>query len=147
MDRGSARIESLADLYREPNWDKTMQTDRPVNLNLLKMSWPLAAITSITHRVTGVVLFIGVAFGLYALNLGLSSPTGFDEAASLVQQPFPKFVLFGLLLALVFHLVAGVKHLLLDFHFGDSLAAARTGAWVVIVATLVITGALGVVLW
>lgn len=124
-----------------------MKTDRPVNLNLFKMSWPLAAITSITHRITGVILFVGVAFGLYALGMALSSPAGFDEAAALVQQPFPKFILFGLLLALVYHFVAGVKHLLLDFHMGDSLEAARMGAVVVIVATIVITAVLGAMLW
>ncbi|MDC0559317.1 succinate dehydrogenase, cytochrome b556 subunit, partial [bacterium] len=100
-----------------------MKTDRPVNINLLKMSWPLAALTSITHRVTGVILFVGVAFALYALNLALSSPEGFAQAVVLLAQPLPKFILFGLLLALIYHIVAGVKHLLLDFHYGDSLDA------------------------
>ena len=92
-------------------------------------------------------LFVGVGFALYALNMALASPAGFEQAAALVQEPFPRFVLFGLLLALVYHLVAGVKHLLLDFHMGDSLEAARMGAVVVIVATLVITAVLGAMLW
>lgn len=124
-----------------------MKTDRPVNLNLFKFSWPLAAIASITHRVTGVVLFVGVAFGLYTLNLALASPAGFDEAAVLVQQPLARIILLGLLLALVFHFVAGIKHLLLDFHMGDSLEASRISAVVVIVATVVITTVLGAMLW
>ena len=51
-----------------------MKTDRPVNLNLLAFSFPLAAIVSITHRITGVVLFVGLAFALYALDLALASP-------------------------------------------------------------------------
>ena len=46
-----------------------MKTDRPVNLNLLAFSFPLAAIVSITHRITGVILFVGVAFALYALDM------------------------------------------------------------------------------
>jgi len=124
-----------------------MKTDRPVNLNLFKMSWPLAAMTSITHRITGVILFVGVAFALYALDLGLSSQAGFDEAAVLLQQPLAKFILFGLLLALMYHIVAGIKHLLLDFHIGDSLEAAQTGAIAVIVVTVIVTGVLGALLW
>ena len=124
-----------------------MQTDRPVNLNLLKMSWPFAAIASITHRITGVILFVGLAFGLYALDMALATPAGFDEAAVLVTQPLAKFILFGLLLALIYHLVAGVKHLLLDFHIGDSLEAGRVGAVVVVVATIVITAVVGAMLW
>ena len=54
-----------------------MKTDRPVNLNLLAFSFPLAAIVSITHRITGVVLFVGLAFALYALDLALASPEEF----------------------------------------------------------------------
>lgn len=124
-----------------------MKTDRPVNINLFKMSWPLAAIASITHRITGVVLFVGVAFGLYALDLALSSQEGFAAASELMQQPLAKFIFLGLLLGLVYHLVAGVKHLLLDFHLGDSLEAARIGAVAVIVVSVVITLVLGALLW
>jgi len=47
----------------------------------------------------------------------------------------------------VYHIIAGIKHLLLDFHMGDSLQAARAGAGVVIVATVVVTGVLGAMLW
>ena len=39
-----------------------MKTDRPVALNLFSFRWPLAAMVSITHRVTGVVLFAVAGF-------------------------------------------------------------------------------------
>ncbi len=105
------------------------------------------AIASITHRITGVVLFVGVAFALYALDLAMSSPAGFAEAAALVREPFGMLVFFGLLLALVYHVVAGIKHLLLDFHHGDTLEGARVGAILTIVVTIVVTAVLGVMLW
>ena len=124
-----------------------MKTDRPVNLNLFSMSWPLAALASITHRITGVVLFVGVGFALYALDMALASPAGYAEAVALARTPFGMLVFWGLLLALIYHILAGVKHLLLDFHFGDSLQAARIGAIVVIIATIVVTGFVGASLW
>ncbi len=124
-----------------------MKTDRPVNLNLFSMSWPLAALASITHRITGVVLFVGVGFALYALDMALASPAGYAEAVALVRTPFGMLVFWGLLLALIYHILAGVKHLLLDFHFGDSLQAAQIGAIVVIIATIVVTGFVGASLW
>ncbi|MEQ9451806.1 MAG: succinate dehydrogenase, cytochrome b556 subunit [Pseudomonadales bacterium] len=124
-----------------------MQSDRPVNLNLFAFSWPLAALVSITHRITGVVLFVGIGFGLYALQLALSSPEGFVEAAVLLDEPLPKFILLALVFVLVFHIVAGIKHLLLDFHLGDSLRASQIGSWVVILATIVLTALFGVSLW
>lgn len=124
-----------------------MKTDRPVNLNLLVFSFPLAAIVSITHRITGVMLFVGVAFALYALGLATSSEQGFAEATALVAQPLGMFILLGLIATLTFHIIAGLKHLLMDFHVGDTVAAAYFGSIAVIVLTLIVTGAIGVVLW
>lgn len=124
-----------------------MKTDRPVNLNLLVFSFPLAAILSITHRITGVILFVGLGFGLYALDLAMGSPDGFQEAAVLVAQPLPKLILLGLIFALTFHIFAGLKHMLMDFHLGDSVAAAHRGSIVVIILTLVTTAAIGVTIW
>ena len=122
-----------------------MKTDRPVNLQLFPQ--PLAALVSISHRITGVVLFVGVAFALYALQLALSSPEGFEQARLLIKEPFPAFILLGLIFVLVFHVVAGIKHLLLDMHIGDSLEAAKTNAVVIIVVSVVATIGLGVALW
>lgn len=124
-----------------------MQSKRPVNLNLFVFSWPIAALASITHRISGVVLFVGIAFGLYALQLGLSSPAGFAEAGALLAQPFPRFIMLGLLFGLVYHVLAGIKHLLLDFHIGDTNSAASTGAVVVIAGSVIVTIVLGALLW
>ena len=124
-----------------------MKTERPVHLNLFKITLPLAGVVSITHRITGGILFVGLAFALYALDLALSSPAGFAQAQEMVAQPLPHLILLALIFVLSFHFVAGVKHLMLDFHIGDTVEAARAGAWVVIIASLLITAVLGVLLW
>ena len=124
-----------------------MKTDRPVNLNLLAFSFPLAAIVSITHRVTGVILFVGVAFALYALDMALASPEGFAAAQQLIAQPLGRFIRLGLIAALEFHILTALKHILMHFHLGDSVAAARRGSVIVIVLTIISTGFIGAILW
>ena len=124
-----------------------MQSDRPVNLNLAAFSCPFAAVVSITHRITGVVLFVGVGFALYALQIALSGPEGFVEAGALLQAPFAKFIMLALVFVLLFHMFAGIKHLLLDFHIGDSIEAAKIGAIVVVILSFASTGLLGATLW
>lgn len=124
-----------------------MKTDRPVNLNLLAFSFPLAALVSITHRITGVILFVGVAFALYALDMATASPEGFAAAQQLISQPLPTFILLGLIAALMFHILAGLKHILMDFHLGDSVVAARRGSAAVIALTVLSTGFIGAILW
>lgn len=124
-----------------------MKTDRPVNLNLFTITLPIVGIASFAHRVTGGVLFVGLAFGLYALQLALSSPEGFGEAAALSGSALGRIIFVGLIFSLAYHILAGVKHLLLDFHVGDTFAAARVSSIVVIVLAVIVTAVLGGLLW
>ncbi len=125
-----------------------MKTDRPVNINpLTDYFWPFTAIVSITNRVLGIVLFVGVAFGLYLLDLALSSEAGFAQAQNFMSMTLVKLVVLFFIFSLTYHLVAGIKHLLLDFHIGDSFEAAQIGSAVVVVSSLLITGIIGLNIW
>lgn len=126
-----------------------MKSSRPVSLTLnpFKFSWPFTALASITHRLTGVALF-GVLLGaLYLMQLALSSPAGFAEAKALLAETWIKVIVLVVLAALVYHIFAGLKHLLLDFHIGDTYAGAKLGAQISIVLSILVTAALGVWLW
>ncbi|MBO6555671.1 MAG: succinate dehydrogenase, cytochrome b556 subunit [Pseudomonadales bacterium] len=84
-------------------------------------AWPITAIASITHRIAGVVLFVGIGFGLFALQVSLSSETGFEGLKSMITSPLGKFITWGLLSALAYHFVAGIKHLIMDTGVGETL--------------------------
>ncbi len=104
---------------------------RPINVNpsdLFAFAWPISALASITHRIAGVVLFIGIAFGLYALDMSLGSAQGFDTLHSMMKSPIGMFVTWGLLSALAYHFVAGLKHLFLDLEYGDTLEGSKFAA-------------------
>ncbi len=124
-----------------------MNDDRPVDINLLRFAWPFAAIASILHRVSGAILFVGVGFLLYVADLALQSPAGFDAAVAAMQGIFGKLVLLGLMAALIYHMVAGVKHLLLDFHIGDSLEASKRFAQLTVIISIIFIALTGIWLW
>ncbi len=115
---------------------------RPINVGisdlLFVFKWPLPALTSIAHRISGVVLFVGIAFALYALDVSLASDAGFGELKEMMASPFSKFVIWGLLSALAFHFVAGIKHLLLDMGVGETLEGAAYASKVVIVLSAIL---------
>lgn len=124
-----------------------MISKRPVNLNLWTIAFPIPAIVSILHRISGVILFLLIPALLALLACSLKSADGFNQVLSFLALPFVKFCVFATLLALFYHLVAGIRHLLMDFHCGDSLKGGRIGAWLTLFVTLVFAIFSGIWLW
>lgn len=123
-----------------------MASERPVEIAPTSYL-PVTAVASITHRITGVALFAGAAYLLYLLDLALDSEAGFARAAGLIETGLGKFALWVTLAALAYHFIAGIRHLLLDFHVGDSLAGARRSAWTTLGLAFLAAAAAGVWLW
>ncbi len=126
-----------------------MKAERPVSLSLspAKFHWPVNAIASIAHRISGVLLFVGVAYLLYLLDMALSSSSGFKEAKELVGMTGAKLALIGVLTILAYHMLAGVKHLLLDLHIGGTVVGASRASWLVFSLTALVVVLLGAWLW
>ncbi len=58
---------------------RNVKKQRPVNLDLQTIRFPITAIASILHRVSGVITFVAVGILLWLLGTSLSSPEGFDK--------------------------------------------------------------------
>lgn len=126
-----------------------MTAERPVNLSLLGLfaAMPVTAVASILHRISGVVLFFGALYLCYLLDLALSDQAGFAQAGTVLATPAGKLALWAVLAALGYHFLAGVKHLLLDLHVGDTLKGARLASWVSIVLAVLAAVAAAFWLW
>lgn len=111
---------------------------RPVFLNLAQITLPVGAVTSILHRLSGVLLATGVPALLFLLQRSLGGEAGFAEASALLSQPLVKMFLVALAWALAHHMLAGVRHMLTDLDVGSSLGKARRSAWSVNLAALAI---------
>ena len=109
---------------------------RPVNLDLTTVNFPLPAITSILHRVSGVALLFGIGVVLYLLQLSLESEAGFERVTELFRATPVKLVVWLILTGLLYHLIAGIKHLLMDWGLGESREGALRGAQVTLICAL-----------
>lgn len=124
-----------------------MNHKRPINLDLTTISFPLPALTSIAHRIAGVILFVGVAFLLFALNRSLESEQGFNEVKVAMTTGFGSFITWGLLSALGYHFVAGIKHLIMDTGIGETKQGGKTAAILTIFMSSAIVVLAGVWVW
>lgn len=125
-----------------------MKSNRPVNLDLTTIKFPLSALASITHRVSGVILFVGLIFMFWAFDVSLSSAEGFASVKSVLQENFlAKFVLWGMLSALGYHFVAGVKHLIMDMDIGVNRTGGHLMSQITFVLAVVLMILAGVWVW
>lgn len=124
-----------------------MNSKRPVNLDLGKFHFPLPAIVSILHRISGVIIFFGIAFLLYGLDVSLNGEAGFNRVEALLDSFLAKLIIWGTLAALLFHLVAGIRHLLMDMGIGETLEGGRLSSKLTIGISIVLIILAGVWVW
>ena len=119
---------------------------RPVFLDITRIHMPIAALVSILHRGSGVLLFLATPLVIYFFELSLRSPEDFSTVISLLDSVPGKLIVLVVLWALLHHLFAGIRYLLLDVHIGLTRAGARVSAWMVFgmeaLALIVVAGLL-----
>ncbi|EEB79722.1 succinate dehydrogenase, cytochrome b556 subunit [marine gamma proteobacterium HTCC2148] len=116
-----------------------VKDNRPVNLDIGTMRLPITAWASITHRATGVILFVGMGILLWLLDTSLAGPDGFAFVQESLGGFVAKFVIWGLVTALIYHSLAGVKHLIMDFGVGETMEGGILGARIVIALSVVLS--------
>lgn len=124
-----------------------MTDKRPVNLDLGTIDLPLPALASITHRISGVLLVAGTALLLWLLDESLASEEGFNSVAALADSVLCKLLVWAVLSALIYHCVAGIKHMIMDMGFGETLEGGVTGAKLVFIISAVLIVLAGAYLW
>jgi succinate dehydrogenase / fumarate reductase cytochrome b subunit len=127
--------------------DPAAKKKRPLWYNISPLNLPLPGFVSILHRVSGALLFVGLIWFLFLLDMSLASEIGFARFRGYVAHPVVKLAMLGFLWAYLHHLCAGVRHLFLDLDKGVELRAARRSAVAVLVSGLALTALIGGLLW
>lgn len=124
-----------------------MNENRPINLDLTTIKFPPMAIASILHRISGVVLFVLMPILLYFLSLSLASEESFQHAQLLLTHIIWKLVFWVFLTALMYHLLAGVRHIIMDLGYGEELRSGRQSALTVIILSVILSIIMGIWIW
>jgi succinate dehydrogenase / fumarate reductase cytochrome b subunit len=128
--------------------DRPVVKSRPVYLDLFAIRQPLSAVVSILHRISGALLFlVGIPVLLWGVQASLESPETFARWQAVAAHPVSKLVALALAWAFIHHLLAGIRHLMLDLHVGLDLPSTRRSAVIVFVLALLLTLIVAVRLW
>jgi succinate dehydrogenase / fumarate reductase cytochrome b subunit len=112
--------------------------ERPLSPHLSVYRFMYTMALSIAHRITGVILSVGLLLLAWWLMAAAGDAAGYDTALAVLGSPFVKLLLAGWLLAFVYHLVNGIRHLTWDVGVGMERHEARRSATLAIVATLIL---------
>jgi succinate dehydrogenase / fumarate reductase cytochrome b subunit len=117
------------------------------NFNLLTIQYPLTAIVSILHRLSGVFVYLFIPFLLWLLDVSLSSAARFEHIRSVLINPVIKMLVWLILVAFWYHFLAGIRHLSMDVGIGEDLHGARLSAKIILTITFVLAILTGIWLW
>lgn len=117
---------------------------RPISPHLSVYRLAYTFVTSGIHRITGLVLSLGLVALAGWFMAAARGPRAFAAANDLLGSWPGKLVLGGFLAAFCYHLCNGIRHLAWDFgHHGFERADARRSAWIMAATALVIFLVLG----
>ena len=115
--------------------------ERPLSPFMLGQTYriQLTSLMSLLHRTSGVILVagaIGLAWWLMAAAQGGES---WARASECLASPLGMVALAGFSLALVYHLLNGIRHLMWDMGHGMSIPEVYRSGYVVAGLTVVLT--------
>lgn len=111
---------------------------------------PVAALVSILHRVSGVVMFVLLPLIIWLFDNSVSTEISYERFASaftagigIVPGWLLKLVMLALIWAYLHHFIAGLRHLWMDVTHSVSKAQGHTTAVGTLGASILLTLVLG----
>jgi succinate dehydrogenase / fumarate reductase cytochrome b subunit len=133
---------------------ETTAKQRPgANMRLIEATQyrlPPAAVVSILHRLSGILMFVLLPFIIWLLDKSLTSEVSYSAFSSVFVSGlwiFPailvKLVVLALIWAYLHHFIAGLRHLWMDATHSVSKEFGRSSALVTLGLSILLTLALG----
>lgn len=113
--------------------------DRPLSPHLSVYRWPITMTLSILHRVTGMLLSLGLLLLSAWLIAAADGAMTYGRLTDALRSGFGRVVLAAVSFAFFFHLANGIRHLFWDLGYGFEKRQANASGWVVIISTLILT--------
>lgn len=84
-------------------------------------------------------MFFALLFVIWAWATSLSSAAGFETVSTVMQGFIGKFIAVGTLSALSYHIIGGIRHVIMDMGHWEELQSGNTSASVAIALWIVVT--------
>lgn len=100
------------------------------------------AISSILHRISGLILLIAMPLVVVGMHYSLAGPSGYEATVNLLTASWVSIFFWLFLSAVTYHVYAGTRHMIMDMGFGESLKVGKITS-----ITVITLGVVSAVLW
>lgn len=121
--------------------------DRPMSPHLSVYRFKYTLTSSILNRITGGALTAGLLALLYWLVALSQGPEAYAKAYVVLSHWVFKIIFAGVLFSFIYHLAAGIRHLVWDTGRGLERSQSQKSAWLIGIVSVVLTGLLLVLIW
>ncbi len=123
----------------------TATSSRPTSPHLQIYRWNISSLTSIFHRLTGIVLYISIVaiswyivYYTYQINIAESMETCDCPMNEIFDKIF-SLAAISVTFCLYYHFTNGIRHLFWDIGKGFEKETAKTNGFLVIALSLIFT--------
>ena len=92
-------------------------------------------------------MFFALVFVIWAWAVSLSSAEGFEQVKLVLQSFIARFIAWGTITVLLYHMIGGIRHLIMDMGHWEELKSGNLSAVITIVLWIVLAVLTGVWLW
>lgn len=121
--------------------------ERPLSPHLQVYRWPLSMALSILHRGSGLFLSLGAVFLVWWLHAVARGGAAHESFAACMNSWFGRLLLVGWTLAIMFHLLNGIRHLAWDMGWGFEKRQTQVTGWLVVAGTLILSAIVIALAW
>lgn len=125
-----------------------MKDTRPRNMDLSTIKLPVMGLASILHRICAVIIWFSLAYFLPMLFFSLKSAEDFEAVQSLMSANFvAQFFTWGFLTALGYYTMGGIKHIIQEFGFCETLEGGKWISRIAIALGILLSVMFGFWIW
>ncbi len=111
----------------------------PLSPHLQIYRWQISSLISIFHRITGIINVMGLIIICLWIGLLFFGESRYGLINIFFQSYFGKVFIMGFVWSYSFHLLSGIRHIILDLGYGYEIKTANISGIIVIIGSLVLT--------
>ena len=118
-----------------------MENRTPLSPHIQIYRWHISSLVSICHRITGIINIIAITLICVWISLLLTGENNYETINSLLNSFIGKFIILGITWSFSFQALSEIRHLIMDLGYGFELKTTKVTGLIVIVGSLILTGA------